>query len=339
MSHRRVSAISSPSSDATRLKLSALGRLDELEAGTLSTAGMLSPGTQSAGLSLSGSHFGANGLSKSGDFNKSGELSDSSLSSSNLSLTSNLRENKDFLLLLDMEKKGFVSDEDLFEAVYASGFIPTQVEIDAVLQSLRSTSKEETKRTIDGLFVKYNVNFDEVYTATMFFRKNGYCQRPDGFVFLRKFDYLLRRNMQLVFIPWLSWMFLPKQIFNYTPMEQKSFTLIKNIVGTLAIINLTVIYVVVLLYLAGVTGERVKRALKQRRASAASIKINVTGTFRRKALGTFRRKANRITHFHSLRSPKFIMAPCASRSVQNRSPSAKLEQVGSLYFSPGLRSP
>ena len=53
-----------------------------------------------------------------------------------------------------------------------------------------------------------------------------------------------------------------------------------------------------------------ERALKQRRASAASININVTGTFYRKALTP-------ITHIHSLRSPYFIVAPfTTSRSVQ-----------------------
>ena len=52
-------------------------------------------------------------------------------------------------------------------------------------------------------------------------------------------------------------------------------------------------------------GEWAERALKQRRASVASIKINITGTFCR--------RANRITQFHS---PYFVVAPRASRSVQ-----------------------
>jgi len=58
-------------------------------------------------------------------------------------------------------------------------------------------------------------------------------------------------------------------------------------------------------------GERAKRAFKQRRASAASIKMQ-----NKQVTGTFCRRTNRITHFHSLRSPYFIVAPRASRSVQ-----------------------
>jgi len=55
-------------------------------------------------------------------------------------------------------------------------------------------------------------------------------------------------------------------------------------------------------------GERAKRAIYQSRASAAGIKINVTGTFCR--------RANCIAQFNSFRSPHFIVAPHASRSVQ-----------------------
>jgi len=52
-------------------------------------------------------------------------------------------------------------------------------------------------------------------------------------------------------------------------------------------------------------GEREQKTLKQRRASAATTKINVTGTYFL--------KANRITYFRSLRSPYVIVALWASR--------------------------
>ena len=75
----------------------------------------------------------------------------------------------EYVALLDSSRKGYVEDNDLFEAIYSVGFEPSHAEIDMVLgKDPRSIDPEKIK----SLFSNYNVGYESLKNKLSYFRLN-----------------------------------------------------------------------------------------------------------------------------------------------------------------------
>lgn len=114
-----------------------------------------------------------------------------------------------YVELLDVARKGYISDMDLFQAIYSVGFEPSYDEIGPILEE-NFIDPEKVK----ALFAKYSVDFQRLKYLLQYFRLNKRVRRDDGFVNLHQVHFFIRRMITL-FIPVLSstrlHLFIPRE--------------------------------------------------------------------------------------------------------------------------------
>ena len=80
--------------------------------------------------------------------------------------------------ILDSERKGFISNRDLHHALYACGLEPTVAEMARITDPAHISDR--AARSLE-LFAALGVSVTTATNLILYYRREGYQLRPDGF--------------------------------------------------------------------------------------------------------------------------------------------------------------
>ena len=167
----------------------------------------------------------------------------------------NMKASESLLQLLDYDKKGFISVEDILNTCFAIGLdlsVPDMREITDITPKLRA---DAFMRLLDG----YNLTIDEVEKLVRYFTQTRRQRRPDRFEYLPKSSYLIKRLLSLC-TPG-SALFIEKFIPNFTPYEKGVFSITRSVLGSLCQVVLVFIYTCLVLTGTGTSSVSWKEVL------------------------------------------------------------------------------
>jgi hypothetical protein len=134
---------------------------------------------------------------------------------------------------LDAESKGFVSNRDMYEALFACGLEPTIVEMDRITSLVDDADR--TRASLE-LFIDLGVSQEKATELIAYYRREGFQMRPDNFRYLRYRRFFWTRLLGYL-VPFVGIFTQHWQIPNLTPFEQGPYKIIHYIVIPVAAIG------------------------------------------------------------------------------------------------------
>ncbi|GMH64924.1 hypothetical protein TrST_g9651 [Triparma strigata] len=119
--------------------------------------------------------------------------------------------------LLDFDRKGFVSKNNIFTGCFALGLELSISDMDTVV----NVDPKLRAETFAGLLAEYKFTIDEVEELIRFFKRTRYQKRPDGYVHLPRNEFFWKR-FRGFFTPG-SALFIDHLIPKFTAYEKTVF--------------------------------------------------------------------------------------------------------------------
>ncbi|GMI37014.1 hypothetical protein TrCOL_g7833 [Triparma columacea] len=149
--------------------------------------------------------------------------------------------------LLDYDKKGFISKEDIYNTCYAIG-------LELSLEDMEQITEVEPNKHAEvfmGVLADFELSIDEVEALFNYFTRTRRQRRPDGFKYLPRGVYFIRRLLGL-YTP-VAAFFMDNLMPKLTPHEQSLFSITRNVIGGFDQLVLVLIYTSLFLTATGVS--------------------------------------------------------------------------------------
>lgn len=149
--------------------------------------------------------------------------------------------------LLDYDKKGFISKEDIYNTCFA-------VVLDLSVSDMKAITDVEPKRHAEmfmGVLMDYNLPIGEVEELVDYFTRTRLQRRPDKFKHLPRSEYFIKRFIEL-YTP-IAALFIDKFIPNVTPDEQSVYNITRNVLSGFDQFALALIYTSLILTVTSIS--------------------------------------------------------------------------------------
>mmetsp|Transcript_1566 Transcript_1566/g.2759 ORF Transcript_1566/g.2759 Transcript_1566/m.2759 type:complete len:597 (+) Transcript_1566:198-1988(+) len=162
-------------------------------------------------------------------------------------LEPDISASKRLVQLLDYDKKGFISEDNIYNTCFAVG-------LDLSVSDMRAITDVEPKGRAEA-FMKvlsdYRLSIDEVEELVDFFVRTRRQRRPDKFVYMKRREFFVKRFLAL-YIPGLAFRlshFFPR----LTPYEEGTYAIMQNVLGVFDQIVIFLTYLCLVLLFTGIS--------------------------------------------------------------------------------------